>query len=100
MIFKLLLLFWTAQAWPSRTFGYFGLRRRGPDALSADKLLFYCSYCTIAAIAAVAAVAPIASIAAVAAPTAIAAIATTIATIHNNCIMYNNSINASNCNNG
>ena len=36
MIFKLLLRFWTAQAWPRRTFGYFGLRRRGPDALSAD----------------------------------------------------------------
>ena len=34
MIFKLLLLFWTAQAWPKRTFGYFGLRRRGPDALT------------------------------------------------------------------
>ena len=41
MIFKLLLLFWTAQAWPRRTFGYFGLRRHGPDALSADKLLFW-----------------------------------------------------------
>ena len=26
---------------PRRTFGYFGLRRRGPDALSADKLLFW-----------------------------------------------------------
>ena len=45
---KLLLLFWSAQAWPRRTFGYFGLRRRfcyyfgvhrrGPDALSADRL--------------------------------------------------------------
>ena len=41
MIFKLLLLFWTAQTWPRRTFGYFGLRRRGPDTLSADKLLFW-----------------------------------------------------------
>ena len=41
MIFKLLLLFWTAQAWPRRTFGSFGLRRRGPDELSADKLLFW-----------------------------------------------------------
>ena len=29
MIFKFLLLFWTAQAWPRRTFAYFGLRRRG-----------------------------------------------------------------------
>ena len=41
MFLLLFCLFWTAQAWPRRTFGYFGLRRRGPDALSADRLLFW-----------------------------------------------------------
>ena len=27
--------------WPRRTFDYFGVRRRGPDALSAESLLFW-----------------------------------------------------------
>ena len=39
--FQALLLFGIAQAWPRRTFGYFYLRRRGPDVFSADKLLFW-----------------------------------------------------------